>query len=107
MSVACVFERQAWRPGALFFAGTERAMDNTEKPRARSADKRRKAKERNERICELLSVFERQAVGEETKISVSDYVRLLQLKREFDGDKPKDIIVTWVDSLPEKKNTEE
>jgi hypothetical protein len=34
----------------------------------------------------------------ETKnVTVGDFVRLLQLQKEIDGDKPKDIKVTWVE----------
>lgn len=33
---------------------------------------------------------------ENTKPSVSDLVRLLQLKKELEGDRPKDVRVIWV-----------
>lgn len=58
------------------------------------------------RIAALLDAFEQQIRDQTVKVSVSDYIRLLQLKREFDEQKPKEIEVTWVDSLGEKNASE-
>jgi hypothetical protein len=37
------------------------------------------------------------ALGKEMKVTLADYVRLVQLKRELDEEEPKEIRVTWVD----------
>jgi len=37
----------------------------------------------------------------ELKASVTDFIRLLQLYRELDGEAPREIRVQWVDKSPE------
>ncbi|MDX2181799.1 MAG: hypothetical protein SFV18_19555 [Bryobacteraceae bacterium] len=34
----------------------------------------------------------------ELKVSVADFIRLLQLYREVEADEPKEIVVRWVES---------
>ena len=38
----------------------------------------------------------------ESRISVGDYIRLLQMKREIDQKKPKSVEVKWVDNQERK-----
>jgi hypothetical protein len=79
------------------------ATTNTRLPRK----KKTTDKKLHERISALLAAFEKQIAENQLKMSVADYIRLLQVRRELEGDRPKDVIATWVDSLEEKKNTEE
>ena len=72
-------------------------MANT-KTTARTKDPARK-------LANLLAAVEKQ-FGEEVKCSVGDYIRLLQAQQEFDRDTPRDIEVTWIDSLKEKSEPE-
>jgi len=36
--------------------------------------------------------------GGEMKVSVADFIRLMQLYRELEADEPKEIVVRWVES---------
>ncbi len=49
-------------------------------------------------LGELLAKVEAQLAGtNEVKVTLADYVRLVQLKKELDEDEPKEIRVTWVE----------
>jgi hypothetical protein len=62
---------------------------------------------RAERIGRLLSALEsRIDAGEDLKVSVADYIRLLQLQKEYEQDAPKHIEVTWVESVMETDATD-
>jgi hypothetical protein len=65
------------------------------------ARKARRPAAMHRRVASLLTKVEEQIEkGAMGKVSVADFIRLLQLKREIDGDtKPKSIEVTWVDTL--------
>jgi hypothetical protein len=105
-------------PGALFFSGHN--MTKSTKPTAgKKAGISRNRKEPAgaklampdtadlaTRIGLLLKAFEEQLTSDKIKITVADYIRLLQFQRDFEGERPKDIEVTWVDSLKEKKSSE-
>ncbi len=78
------------------------ATTNTRKPRT----KKTTDSKLRQRISALLAAFEKQVAENQLKMSVADYIRLLQVRRELESDRPKDVIATWVDSLEEKKNTE-
>jgi hypothetical protein len=54
----------------------------------------------------LTKVEERLQSDMSSKVSVSDYIRLLQMKRELDQKKPRDVEVKWVDTLGEENATE-
>lgn len=58
------------------------------------------------RIAELLATVE-EKLKEDVKCTIGDYIRLLQALEEFDRDTPRDIEVTWVDSLETKKDSGE
>lgn len=49
------------------------------------------------KLTALLKKFEEQLANKETRISVADYIRLLQMKRELENDRVRDVKVTWVD----------
>lgn len=71
------------------------------------ADKRsRTRKHAGGRIAELLAAVE-DKFGGEIKWTIGDYIRLLQAWEEFDRETPRNIEVTWVDSLEAKKELEE
>jgi hypothetical protein len=36
--------------------------------------------------------------GEVSKVTLGDYIRLMQLQKELEEDEPREIKVTWVDS---------
>jgi hypothetical protein len=50
----------------------------------------------------LAAVEERLQSDGASRVSVSDYIRLLQMKREMDEKKPRDVEVKWVDTLGEE-----
>jgi hypothetical protein len=52
-----------------------------------------------DRIQSLLERFEYQTNDSNFKISVGDYIRLIQLKNELEDNQPQDIEVRWVDNL--------
>ncbi len=54
-----------------------------------------------QRIDGLLAGMELSLADEaKKKVSVSDYMRLLQFRRELaDEERPREIKVTWIDSL--------
>lgn len=64
------------------------------------------AEDLHSQISSLLSKFEKQLKDQDVKVSVADYIRLVQIRREVEDRRPKDIEVTWVDSLKEKKSTD-
>lgn len=57
------------------------------------------------KIADLLAAIE-ERFGQDIKFTVGDYIRLLQAAQEFDRDTPRDIEVTWVDSLKPTKESE-
>jgi len=50
-------------------------------------------------VRELLQRVETQLTGGDVKVTLADYVRLVQLKKELDEDLPRDIRVTWVEPV--------
>jgi hypothetical protein len=50
-------------------------------------------------VRELLAKVEGKLAGEDVKVTLADYIRLVQLKKELDGDEPRDIRVTWVEPV--------
>jgi hypothetical protein len=42
--------------------------------------------------------------GKDARVSVSDYIRLLQLQKEIEADEPKEIHVRWVDPNETESN---
>jgi hypothetical protein len=70
----------------------------------RKDKKSRAAKSRKELINTLLSKLEKQLDSEKTKVTLADFIRLIQLQRELEQEEqPAEVIVTWRDRL-ERQN---
>jgi hypothetical protein len=55
-------------------------------------------KSRKELITDLLSRMERQLDSEKTKVTLADFIRLIQLQRDLEQEEqPAEVIVTWKD----------
>lgn len=53
---------------------------------------------RRQRIGKLLADVEKRLNVDETKVTLGDFIRLLQLERELEEEEqPREIIVTWKD----------
>ncbi len=53
---------------------------------------------RRQRIAKLLSEIEKKLDIENSKVTLGDFIRLMQLERELEGEEqPREIIVTWKD----------
>ena len=78
--------------------------------RVRSAQKRsltrRAAGSRRQRTAKLLADVEKRLNIEESKVTLGDFIRLMQLERELEEEEeqPREIIVTWKD--PAEKGCE-
>lgn len=67
------------------------------KKRARKAAPARVPRTQRAKLSALLKQFEEQLAEKETRITVAEYLRLLQMERELETDKVRDVKVTWVD----------
>jgi hypothetical protein len=56
-------------------------------------------------ISRVIAAVETQLEQAKFKATIADYIRLLQIEREYAKDKPRDIEVTWVESVDEKKSS--
>lgn len=70
------------------------AKKATSKKAATTGGKPRSARGK---LSALLKKFEEQLASGDLRISVADYIRLLQMKREIEGEKVRDVKVTWVE----------
>jgi hypothetical protein len=53
---------------------------------------------RKERITELLGEIEKHLDFAKTRVTLADFIRLMQLERELEQEEqPREIIVTWKD----------
>ncbi len=43
--------------------------------------------------------MEKKLASDEVKASIGDFIRLLQLQKDFYGDQPRQVTVTWVESI--------
>ena len=55
------------------------------------------------RITEVIAQVEIQLSKSEFKATVADYIRLLQIQKEYEKETPRDIEVTWVESQNENE----
>jgi hypothetical protein len=69
------------------------------------AVKKRSTKDPARKIARLLVAIEKK-MDAEVKCTIGDYIRLLQAQQEFDRDTPRDIEVTWVETLKEQNDAE-
>ena len=53
-------------------------------------------------LAQVITKMEERLTAEDVKPSVADYLKLLQVAKEFGDDGPKEITVTWVE--PGKSN---
>lgn len=53
--------------------------------------------ERAQKLDKLLSRIEAKLLGEDFKATVGDFIRLLQLRKELDEERPREITATWVE----------
>ncbi len=58
------------------------------------------------KIEDLLAAIEQKLNGD-IKFTIGDYIRLLQVHQELERETPRNIEVTWVDSLREKSENGE
>jgi hypothetical protein len=73
-------------------------MKKAEEKRAQESKRpRRSAKAPAKRIAELLWVIEEKLRDNGFKPTVADFIRLLQLHKEFEAQQPRNIEVTWID----------
>jgi hypothetical protein len=54
-----------------------------------------RAPRRGNAVDKAIQAFEKNLEGK--NVTVGDYLRLVQLRKEIDGDEPKDIECTWVE----------
>lgn len=56
-------------------------------------------KTRKQLITDLLSSIEKQLDPKNTKVTLADFIRLIQLQRELEKEEqPAEVIVTWKDT---------
>jgi len=58
-----------------------------------SSGAKRRAFRRADAVDKAITAFEESL--EEKPVTLGEYLRLVQLQKEIDGDEPKDIEVTW------------
>jgi hypothetical protein len=79
--------------------------NKVERPRIREVPRRkaeipRSTKSRKELISTLLKRMEKQLDSATTKVTLADFIRLIQLQRELEQEEqPAEVIVTWKDRL--------
>ena len=57
------------------------------------------------RITEVIAQVEKQLSKSEFKATIGDYIRLIQMQKEYEKEKPRDIEVTWVESQNENERS--
>ena len=64
-------------------------------------------KEERVRLAQLISNaregFEARLKDNDLKLTLADYLKLIQMEKEIDGGEAREIKVTWVDSVPTSK----
>jgi hypothetical protein len=89
--------------GGAHFFGSEMAKATAKRGGASNTGGARKS--RRELITALLAKIEMQLDSKTTKVTLTDFIRLIQLQRELEQEEqPAEVIVTWRD-LSEKPST--
>ena len=57
-----------------------------------------------ELVNRLLVAVEKKISGEDVKVTLSDYIRLMQLRKDLEEDRPKEVRVQWVDGPGRKES---
>jgi hypothetical protein len=70
------------------------AREETETQQLKRTDLRPRA----ELVEDMLRTFERRLKEEEIKISLGDFIRLIQFHKEIEEEMPTEVRVTWVES---------
>jgi hypothetical protein len=66
----------------------------------RAADSKATPKPRKRTQAEVVAIIRKKVetkLKQEPKGTLGDYIRLVQLQKELEGDEPRDITVTWVE----------
>ena len=67
----------------------------------------RELKEERVRLAQLISKarqgFEAKLQENDLKLTLADYLKLIEMEKEIDDGEPREIKVTWVDPLPMSK----
>jgi hypothetical protein len=64
----------------------------------------KKAKSQSQVVKELLKNAQIKLRRRESKPSLGDYIRLLQMQKELEEEEPREIKVTWFEKPPEKES---
>jgi hypothetical protein len=59
---------------------------------------------RADSVRSLLKKMERKLGEADAKVTLGDYIRLMQLQKELEEEEPKEIKVTWVEKTPERES---
>ncbi|MBI3679018.1 MAG: hypothetical protein HY235_01200 [Acidobacteria bacterium] len=65
--------------------------------KAKESQPKEKILTKSEIIHHLLKRMGGQVTKEDFKVTLSDFVKLVQLQKELEGEQPKEIEVRWVD----------
>jgi hypothetical protein len=81
----------------LLFCGGATMVKKVNTPRKAAAKTGRTRGTPAKRIADIIAAIEQQLTATKVKASVGDYIRLLQMQKEFVKQKPRKIQVTWVE----------
>lgn len=70
------------------------------KPAEWETDRQRQAK----MIAKLMERLEKQLDEKEAKVTIADFIRLWQLQKELEEHQPKEIKITWIETLETESN---
>ena len=68
------------------------------KPAAVAPKKRKRRTNKAKLVDKAIACFEKKLESEDVKATVGDFIRLLQLQKELEGEDTQEIRITWVDS---------
>ena len=74
----------------------------TARVRGSTAGERNWSRGKLEKLDELLAVIEAKLVSGEYRASIGDFIRLLQLRKELEDERPREITITWVEPSGEE-----
>ena len=63
-----------------------------------------KKKSQAEVVQGLIEQVEKRLAGADMKVTLADYIRLVQLRKELEEEAPKEIKVTWIERDPESSS---
>jgi len=82
------------KKGAKRVSGTGRPPAGNAEPKAVEAVDSKSLAELTERLMNLL---EQKVISEQHRVSLGDFIRLLQMRKEIDEKRPREVTVTWVE----------